>query len=392
MSNGIKNKIKIAFLFRATENWLGGVNYYKNLLQALSLVDKPILEPYILDVNREKFEEIIKDGKVQILKKDIKYYFLKFFQSLLKKDYDKTNALVSCNDIDVISHSYCEGANVPNIFWIPDFQHVYLPEMFSDEEIDFRNKEFFKMAKNSDLVILSSEDALNDFKKFVPQYAHKGKVLNFVAIPNKNIYEETDKIKFETIKKYNLFNKYFYVPNQFWKHKNHKVVLEAISILKKQGLNINVVFTGNTCDIRNPKYFEEIMSYIVKENIQDNVKILGIVDLLEVHYLMRNCVSIINPSLFEGWSSTVEEAKSIGKNIILSNLDVHKEQNPQEAVYFNPNDSKELAMILKQNWETKCGGPDYELEEQAKELLPKRILEFGQQYQKIILEALKIEG
>lgn len=392
MSNGIKNKIKIAFLFRATENWLGGVNYYKNLLQALSLVDKPILEPYILDVNREKFEEIIKDGRVQILKKDIKYYFLKFFQSLLKKDYDKTNALVSCNDIDVISHSYCEGANVPNIFWIPDFQHVYLPEMFSDEDIDSRNKEFFKMAKNSDLVILSSEDALNDFKKFVPQYAHKGKVLNFVAIPNKNIYEETDKIKFETIKKYNLFNKYFYVPNQFWKHKNHKVVLEAISILKKQGLNINVVFTGNTCDTRNPKYFEEIMSYIVKENIQDNVKILGIVDLLEVHYLMRNCVSIINPSLFEGWSSTVEEAKSIGKNIILSNLDVHKEQNPQEAVYFNPNDSKELAMILKQNWKTKCGGPDYELEEQAKELLPKRILEFGQQYQKIILEALKIEG
>ena len=42
---------------------------------------------------------------------------------------------------------------------------------------------------------------------------------------------------------------------------------------------------------------------------------------------------MINPSLFEGWSSTVEECKSVGKNMILSDLNVHKEQYPTQTFF-----------------------------------------------------------
>ncbi len=36
--------------------------------------------------------------------------------------------------------------------------------------------------------------------------------------------------------------------------------------------------------------------------------------------------ALINPSQFEGWSTTVEEAKSLGVKMLLSDLEVHKEQ------------------------------------------------------------------
>ena len=306
----------------------------------------------------------------------------------MKKDFDKNDYFFKRFKIDIASHTFIDTNSIPVVTWIPDFQHIHLKEMFTEEELKFRDESFQLQTKKSSLVILSSNDALEDFKAFAPEYAEKGRVLRFVSIPDKNIYSKTDKIKNKVIEKYKLPEKYFYVPNQFWKHKNHKVILKAISILKKQGLNIKVIFTGNTSDYRNLKHFEELTNYIKQEGIQDNVKILGIVDLIEVYYFMRNCVSIINPSKFEGWSSTVEEAKSIGKNIILSDLNVHKEQNPPEGIFFNPDNAEELANILKSKWETKNSEPDYELEEQAKKLLPTRILEFGKQYQNILMEVL----
>src|SRR5690606_26082660 len=54
-------------------------------------------------------------------------------------------------------------------------------------------------------------------------------------------------------------------------------------------------------------------------------------------------VAVINPSLFEGWSSTVEEAKALGKSVILSNIPAHVEQNPHKGIFFDPKNPYELA-------------------------------------------------
>jgi len=63
---------------------------------------------------------------------------------------------------------------------------------------------------------------------------------------------------------------------------------------------------------------------------------------------MKNALAVIQPSLFEGWSSVVEDAKAMNQNLIVSALKVHKEQLGNQAYYFNPNDEKELIkqMIL----------------------------------------------
>lgn len=65
-----------------------------------------------------------------------------------------------------------------------------------------------------------------------------------------------------------------------------------------------------------------------------------------MYALLRAATALINPSRLEGWSTTVEEAKSFGVPMILSDIDVHREQTDGEASYFGINDPLLLADLL----------------------------------------------
>jgi glycosyltransferase involved in cell wall biosynthesis len=62
-----------------------------------------------------------------------------------------------------------------------------------------------------------------------------------------------------------------------------------------------------------------------------------------VYALLRASMALINPSRFEGWSTTVEEAKSFAVPLILSDIDVHREQTGGTACYFGIDDPGMLA-------------------------------------------------
>ena len=74
-----------------------------------------------------------------------------------------------------------------------------------------------------------------------------------------------------------------------------------------------------------------------------NFRYLGMIPLDHVYALLRMSTALINPSSFEGWSTTVEEAKSFGVPMILSDIDVHREQTGGTARYFGIDDPDSLA-------------------------------------------------
>src|SRR3990172_9644127 len=98
--------------------------------------------------------------------------------------------------------------------------------------------------------------------------------------------------------------------------------------------------------------------------------------------------SLINPSFFEGWSTTVEEAKSMGKRIILSDIEVHREQNPSGGVFFDPKNPKELAEIMWKVWTKSDIEEEKDLSRKGQEELPVRLIAFAQRYEDIVLETL----
>jgi glycosyltransferase involved in cell wall biosynthesis len=292
-------------------------------------------------------------------------------------------------EIDVIftlGH-YPAKPTIATLCWLTDFQHVHLPEMFSKQELMARDYSYRDAAKRATLVVLSSHDALKDFSGFAPEYAAKGRVMQFVAYIPEDIYRQDPAV---ILKKYDLPEKFVYLPNQFWKHKNHQVVFEAVSILKKRAIKLFVVCTGNTSDERNPTFFQDLKKSVRMLGLDDQVAFLGLIPHDDVYHLVRQCVFVVNPSLFEGWSTTVEETKSVGKRILLSNIGVHREQNPPAAVYFDPRNAEDLAVKLEMAWVPGVPGPDTEMETHARNDLPKRMERFAKTFVAIAQEGMAI--
>jgi hypothetical protein len=62
--------------------------------------------------------------------------------------------------------------------------------------------------------------------------------------------------------------------------------------------------------------------------------------------IMKNASAVIQSSLFEGWSTVVEDVKALNQNIIVSDLRVHREQLKEKAVYFDPTDVDSLVEAI----------------------------------------------
>ncbi|WP_107785722.1 glycosyltransferase family 4 protein [Campylobacter concisus] len=377
--------IKVGFIGSVSKEWMGGLNYFKNLLFAINSIEKKELEVFVfvgkkIDIETKRmFQEyatVIEDSVFD--RKSIKWFLSKIEQKIFKTNILLENILKKHN-IQILSHAAITNLkNVKTINWIPDFQHIHLPQMFSEKEIQSRNRNFLELIRNSDLIVLSSFDALKDMKKFAPNYKDKARVLQFVSQPNSRYFELDEHDKSLLLQNYEIKDDFFYIPNQFWKHKNHMMIFEAISELKKDGIEINIVCTGYLGDYRNKTYIDDAREFIKSNNLEDNIKLLGLVDYEDVFALIKFSKAVINPSLFEGWSSTVEECKSVGKNMILSNLDVHKEQYPN-AVFFKRDSIESLKEVLK----------FYKIENKSNvEPLEARTKKFANIYSSICREAL----
>ena len=338
-------KIRVGFLL-GNVGWLGGVNYFRNLLTAVHAVSAKDIEIVVftgLYSDVKAFESIAQIVRTPILdRKSPQWWISKFMSRIFpKRDYVLYKKLKEYK-IDVLSHAspLWPNSGIKTVTWIPDFQHLHLPEFFDKKECRSRDAAFMAMARNSDCVILSSETAQRDLIAFAPVAAARSEVLRFV--PEINLAQNILSSE-QLSRKYGFSEKYFYMPNQFWKHKNHRVVIEALILLKKSCHNFTLLTTGANEDVRNPGHFKEIMSLVKANGLDSNFKMLGVIPYADLLSLMHNSVSVVNPSLFEGWSSTVEEAKALGKKILISDIPVHREQNPELGIFFDPLNAHDLA-------------------------------------------------
>src|SRR5207247_11019779 len=97
---------------------------------------------------------------------------------------------------------------------------------------------------------------------------------------------------------------------------------------------------------RLPGQFSHRRPTMQDSGLEQSFIVLRLIPHDHVLALMRSCSALINPSAFEGWSTTVEEAKAMGTPMILSSLRVHKEQAGEKAVYFHKDSAHQLATIL----------------------------------------------
>ena len=155
------------------------------------------------------------------------------------------------------------------------------------------------------------------------------------------LIKKNDFISLKELRNKFCFKKqFFFIPNQFWEHKNHLFLFKVIKSLKNS--NYLFIFSGELSDYRNQHHVRKILFFIKKNKLDNKILILNNIKYNEVISLMINSIAVINPSLYEGWSTTVEEAKIYMKRLIISNIDVHKEQVSRNSFFFDLDNPKSL--------------------------------------------------
>lgn len=233
-------------------------------------------------------------------------------------------------------------SGVPTIAWIPDFQHRHLPQMFSRAAWWKRDLGFRAQIASCSSVMLSSADAERDCLQFYPSSKDRTGVARFAVSVNDWPDAET---AWARLRQEGIPEDYIFLPNQLWRHKNHSLAIEAASILAQQGSPRVILATGHGYDPRYPGYPDVLKAQIATSGAERHFKFLGSVDHSLVQALIICANGLLNPSLFEGWSTGVEEAKAVGTPMLLSDLRVHREQAP-DARFFGTENAEALASAV----------------------------------------------
>lgn len=229
---------------------------------------------------------------------------------------------------------------VPWVGWIPDFQYLRYPEYFGPEEIPQLTRDYADLCERAAIVLLSSQNALTDMRDIYPQFLSKARVLPFVSVMDEQLFEPDPQT---VVDRFGIRRPFVVVPNQWWRHKNHETAIRAAALLRDAGLECQWVLTGGTNDYRNPNYPSHILQLISELGLRDVVVPLGFLSRSDQIQLMRTADSIVQPSLFEGWSTVVEDAKTLGQRLVVSDLAIHREQDPAASLFFDPASSEDLA-------------------------------------------------
>jgi glycosyltransferase involved in cell wall biosynthesis len=345
-------KRTIVIIYNVSDNWVGGKYYIDCILTVLKKYEN-LFTIEIIQKNPGK-----KDIKIPGI--NLKFPFLYRILNKLKsqnliKLYNKIiwpYYLQDLNKFDVIfplyNVSYFKTEFITDskkIYWIPDFQENSYPEYFKKTEIIDRVLMQANAAYSNASLILSSKSAFNDFSRIYPHYSCNVKIIPFITplCFEQEIFNSFDSVN----SRYNITGNYFICSNQFWVHKNHFLIIEAASLLKKQNINIKIYFTGKENDYRCHDYTNQLKQKVKELNLEENIIFLGFIPRKDQITLMKNSIAIIQPSLFEGWNTAIEEAKYLGKQVIASDIPVHKEQLADNGSYFNPHDANKLAEYLE---------------------------------------------
>ena len=276
-------------------------------------------------------------------------------------------------------------APVPWMAWIPDYQCMCLPECWPERHRYVA--ELATLSTSARFLVVSSEDARRHAERFFGR-TRNIHALPFPLVPTDDWYAERP---VDVAARYRLPERFVIFPAQFWKHKDHKTLVAALALLRARRHNdINLVLTGWPHDSRDPGHGPAIRRFIAQLGLESQVHVLGLIPRADAVALMRRSVAIVQPSRFEGWSALVEEARSLGKPLVLSDLPVHREQDPPNARFFAVGEPDDLADALLAVWTGNEAGPHGWREAVARTRADDRARDYARRFVATAKDAIRV--
>lgn len=239
-----------------------------------------------------------------------------------------------------------QGMFIPNlntkvIVPVHDLMHRYEGQ-FPEVKSEYKKREliFGSKAKYAWCVLTDSKLGKEQFRESYSNYMTRG-LPHIVSLPfvvSKHIARCEEAFV-------DVPSKYVFYPAQFWEHKNHIHLLEAVALLKDVIPNIHLVLVGS--EKNNGR---KIQTYISEHELGKNVTIKGFVSDENITYLYRHAVGMIMPSYFGPTNIPPLEAMALGCPVAVSDKYAMPEQVGDAGLLFNPDSPKEIAECIRKMW------------------------------------------
>ena len=235
--------------------------------------------------------------------------------------------------------SVLQKLNYINTLWdLCHREHPIFPEVRYFSSFFLRENKY-RYILGPALLTLTDSQQLSDKVSFY----YGVEAVRFLAMPfapspliESGCLAKTDQI----FNKYSLDEEYFFYPSQFWAHKNHIRILQALIILRKDNAwTPRIVFSGK--DYGN---LAHIVEFVKANKLESQVKILGFVPHADMYGLYRNAMAVVMPTYFGPTNLPPLEAWSLGVPLIYSAQ--LAEQAGNAALLVDPDDAVELAAAM----------------------------------------------
>jgi glycosyltransferase involved in cell wall biosynthesis len=234
-------------------------------------------------------------------------------------------------------------APIPALGTIHDLMHRYepFPEVIDGGEYEAREFHFAETCRWARGILVDSETG----KRHVCESygVAPGRVFALPYIPPRYIYETaTGSIDDE----YDLPGKFFFYPAQFWKHKNHPLLIEALSRVREKHPDVALVLAGST---RNG--YDDAIAAVKKFGLSKAVIFLGYVPDADMAQLYQRARALVSPTLFGPTNIPPLEAFALGCPVAAGNIYAVADQLGDAALLFDPRSVTEMASTMTRLWE-----------------------------------------
>lgn len=367
-------RLRVGISAKAFIDWGGGVDFLTYLVNALAL--NPELKVYLLVPDEHGSPEIrvtkdqahrtnplstrlishlslpLKAGTkkaVQQLKVNLsKKVAIRFYRSTPQAFMARLKDL----RLDVVGPttlSFGPDFPLPWLGYIWDFQHKYFSEFFDNNERTERDKIFRHTLTEAPVIIVNSRQIKKDVRRFFPSFKRLNKIVSLPFAPS--LLKSWISSEPGRLKHYNLPARYIMVCNQFWVHKGHSTLFEAMAILHKKApfKDVVLVCTGKMEEPRRPEYINSLKTFITKNNLKDTIRLLGFLPKQDQLAIMRSAQAVIQPTLYEGGpgGGAAYNAIAFGVPLIASDIPINQELQIGEVSFFKAGSANALSTQIK---------------------------------------------
>ena len=144
---------------------------------------------------------------------------------------------------------------------------------------------------------------------------------------------------------YRIPAKFVFYPAQFWPHKNHMRLLDAIAIVARAHPDIALVLSGG-----KRHAYEAVRAHAKALGLKDRVFFVGYVPDADLAGFYRRARAFVMPTFFGPTNIPPLEALAMGCPSIVSGIYGMPEQSGDAALYFDPKSAHEMAAQLTRVW------------------------------------------